>query len=102
MLRTFTRNNTTLVAIVIFLFIFGLFQMIKPSFLYNNDGSVFLTKSERYIWNISSINSNNPNLNKNVIENFNITEVSWLTSCCAANLSEAGSIRIPNSSRRSS
>ena len=40
MLRTFTRNNTTLVAIVIFLFIFGLFQMIKPSFLYNNDGSL--------------------------------------------------------------
>ena len=39
-------------------------------YLYKEDGSVFLTKSERYIWNISSINSNNPNLNKNVIENF--------------------------------
>ena len=40
MLRTFTRNNTTLVSVVIFLVIFGIFQMIKPSFLYNNDGSL--------------------------------------------------------------
>jgi len=40
MLRTFTRNNTTLVAIVIFLIIFGFVQMMKPSFLYNNDGSI--------------------------------------------------------------
>jgi uncharacterized membrane protein YozB (DUF420 family) len=40
MLRTFTRNNTTLVSIVIFLVIFGIVQMIKPSFLYNNDGSL--------------------------------------------------------------
>jgi hypothetical protein len=40
MLRTFTRNNTTLVSIVIFLVIFGFVQIIKPSFLYNNDGSL--------------------------------------------------------------
>jgi len=40
MLKTFTRNNTTLVSIVIFLVIFGLIQTIKPSFLYNNDGSL--------------------------------------------------------------
>lgn len=40
MLRTFTRNNTTLVSVVIFLVIFSIFQMIKPSFLYNNDGSL--------------------------------------------------------------
>ena len=40
MLRTFTRNNTTLVSIVIFLLVFGLVQMMKPSFLYNNDGSL--------------------------------------------------------------
>lgn len=40
MLRTFTRNNTTLVSIVIFLVIFGFVQMMKPSFLYNNDGSL--------------------------------------------------------------
>jgi len=40
MSRTFTRNNTTLVAIVIFLLIFGLVQMMKPNFLYNKDGSI--------------------------------------------------------------
>lgn len=40
MLRTFTRNNTTLVSIVVFLVIFGIVQMLKPSFLYNNDGSL--------------------------------------------------------------
>lgn len=40
MLRTFTRNNTTLVSIIIFLVIFGIIQMLKPAFLYNNDGSL--------------------------------------------------------------
>jgi hypothetical protein len=40
MLRIFTKNNTTLVSIVIFLVIFGLIQMTKPSFMYNNDGSL--------------------------------------------------------------
>jgi hypothetical protein len=40
MSRTFTRNNTTLVAIVLFLLIFGLVQMMKPNFLYNKDGSL--------------------------------------------------------------
>ena len=40
MLRTFTRNNTTLVAIVVFLILFGLIQMTRPSFLFNNDGSL--------------------------------------------------------------
>jgi uncharacterized membrane protein YozB (DUF420 family) len=40
MLRTFTRNNTTLVSIVIFLMIFVLVQILKPSFIYNKDGSL--------------------------------------------------------------
>ena len=40
MLRTFTRNNTTLVSIVLFLFIFGFIQMLKPTFLYKKDGSI--------------------------------------------------------------
>jgi hypothetical protein len=40
MLRTFTKNNITLVSIVIFLFIFSIVQMIKPSFLYNTDSSL--------------------------------------------------------------
>lgn len=40
MLRTFTRNNTTLVSIIIFLVVFGIVQMLQPSFLYNIDGSL--------------------------------------------------------------
>jgi hypothetical protein len=40
MLRTFTRNNTTLVSIIIFLVIFGFIQMLQPAFLYNKDGSI--------------------------------------------------------------
>jgi hypothetical protein len=40
MLRTFTRNNTTLVSVIIFLIIFGIVQMIQPAFLYNKDGSI--------------------------------------------------------------
>ena len=42
-------------------------------YLYKDDGSVFLTKSDRFTWNISKIDSNNPNLNKNVIESFEPT-----------------------------
>lgn len=40
MYRNFIRNNATLVAIVLFVIIFGSIQMIKPAFLYNKDGSV--------------------------------------------------------------
>ena len=40
MLRTFTKNNVTLVSIVIFLLVFSIVQMIKPSFLYNKDSSL--------------------------------------------------------------
>jgi hypothetical protein len=40
MLRTFTRNNTTLVSIIIFAIVFGIIQMFQPSFLYNKDGSI--------------------------------------------------------------
>ena len=40
MLRTFTKNNITLVSIFIFLFMFSIVQMIKPSFLYNKDSSL--------------------------------------------------------------
>jgi hypothetical protein len=40
MLRTFTRNNITLVSILIFIIIFGLIQMMKPAFFYNQDGSI--------------------------------------------------------------
>lgn len=40
MYRNFIRNNTTLVAIILFIIFFGSIQMIKPAFLYNRDGSV--------------------------------------------------------------
>ena len=40
MFRIFTKNNITLVSIVIFLLIFSIVQMIKPSFLYNKDSSL--------------------------------------------------------------
>ena len=40
MLRKFVRNNTVLVSIIIFLISFAFIQLLKPSFLYNNDGSL--------------------------------------------------------------
>ncbi len=40
MLKSFIRNNVTLVAILVFIFIFGIVQMIKPGFLYKQDGSI--------------------------------------------------------------
>lgn len=40
MLRTFARNNTPLVSIILFLIIFTIIQIIKPSFLYKIDGSI--------------------------------------------------------------
>ena len=40
MLRTFTRNNTTLVSIIIFLMIFVMMYILQPAFLYNKDGSI--------------------------------------------------------------
>jgi hypothetical protein len=40
MLRTFTRNNVTLVSVLLFIIIFMLVQLYKPTFLYNKDGSI--------------------------------------------------------------
>ncbi len=37
---SFIRDNATLIAIALFIIIFGLIQFAKPSFLYNSDGSV--------------------------------------------------------------
>jgi len=39
-MRTFIRNNITLVSIIIFLVIFGSIQLYRPGFLYNKDGSI--------------------------------------------------------------
>ena len=40
MLRQFIRNHVPLVAILIFVIIFGLVQFYKPLFLYSNDGTI--------------------------------------------------------------
>lgn len=34
------KRSKTLVSVIIFLIIFGFIQILKPSFLYNNDGSL--------------------------------------------------------------
>jgi len=40
MFRNLIRDNITMVSIVIFLFIFGVIQIIKPACFYNKDGSI--------------------------------------------------------------
>ncbi len=37
---SFIRDNATLIAVTLFIIIFGSIQFAKPSFLYNEDGSV--------------------------------------------------------------
>ena len=38
--RKYMRENVTLFAILLFLILFGSIQFMKPSFLYNKDGSI--------------------------------------------------------------
>jgi uncharacterized membrane protein YozB (DUF420 family) len=40
MYKNFIRQNITLVAIILFVFLFTMIQLYKPSFLYNRDGSI--------------------------------------------------------------
>jgi hypothetical protein len=40
MFKNYVRENSPLAAIIIFLFIFGSIQMIKPACFYNKDGSI--------------------------------------------------------------
>jgi hypothetical protein len=40
MLKTFIHHNKILASIIIFLVMFGLIQILKPSFLFNRDGSL--------------------------------------------------------------
>jgi len=55
----FVYENTTLVAIFLFLVIFGFMQWMKPAFLYNTDGSIrgfgigYKNKTILPIWLIS-------------------------------------------------
>ena len=40
MYKQFIRKNVPMVSIILFIIIFGMIQMLKPSFLYNPDGSL--------------------------------------------------------------
>ena len=40
MFRNFVRDNITLVSIILFISIFSIIQLSKPTFLYNTDGSI--------------------------------------------------------------
>ena len=40
MYRNFIKENVTFVAVVLFVMVFGVIQLIKPRFLYNRDGSI--------------------------------------------------------------
>lgn len=40
MLKNYVRQNATLTSIILFLFIFGSIQMMKPRCFYNKDGSL--------------------------------------------------------------
>jgi hypothetical protein len=40
MYRTLIRENITLVAIILFVIIFGTIQIMKPACFYNRDGSI--------------------------------------------------------------
>lgn len=59
--RNFIRENITLFAIVLFIFIFGLIQLIKPNCFYNRDGSIrefgigYKNKTILPIWLLSLI-----------------------------------------------
>jgi uncharacterized membrane protein YidH (DUF202 family) len=40
MYKTYVRENITLVAVILFIIIFGTIQMMKPACFYNRDGSI--------------------------------------------------------------
>jgi hypothetical protein len=57
--RRWVRNNKVSVAILIFVILFGVINMIKPAFMYNDDGSIkefgvgFRKKTIIPVWLIS-------------------------------------------------
>ena len=59
--RNIVRNNITLFSILVFLSIFATICVIKPSFLFNNDGSIrefgvgYKNKTIMPIWLLSII-----------------------------------------------
>jgi len=61
MYKSFIQKNTTLISIILFIIIFAFIQLLKPSFLYNNDGSIrefgigYKNKTILPIWLLSII-----------------------------------------------
>ena len=61
MYQEFIQKNSILVSILLFLVLFGIIQLLKPSFLYNSDGSIrefgigYKNKTILPIWLLSII-----------------------------------------------
>ena len=59
--KNYIRQHITLIAIILFVIMFGLIVMIKPAFLYNKDGSIrefgigYRNKTILPIWLLSLI-----------------------------------------------
>lgn len=59
--KTYIRENITLIAVIIFVIIFGIIQMMKPACFYNKDGSIrefgigYRNKTILPIWLLSLI-----------------------------------------------
>ncbi len=61
MYRNYIRQNSTLFAIILFIIIYGLIQLLKPACFYNKDGSIrefgigYKNKTILPIWLLSII-----------------------------------------------
>jgi hypothetical protein len=61
MFRQFVRDNITMTSIILFVILFGVIQFMKPTFLYNSDGSIrdfgvgYKNKTILPIWLLSII-----------------------------------------------
>jgi uncharacterized membrane protein YidH (DUF202 family) len=59
--KKYIRENKTLIAVILFIIIFGVIQMIKPACFYNRDGSIrefgigYKNKTILPIWLLSLI-----------------------------------------------
>ena len=40
MYKTYIKKNVTLISVILFIIIFGIIQLFKPSCFYNKDGSI--------------------------------------------------------------
>ena len=59
--KTYIRENITLIAVILFVIIFGIIQIMKPACFYNGDGSIrefgigYKNKTILPIWLLSLI-----------------------------------------------